>query len=126
MERKHAVYLGLCAAVIGFALAFAFPAFSPTRVLWYYPLKHEWHFELKSNDLAMDWYGRVLLAAIVGAISFGAGYFFFRRQKASERTLSLFAAWSATALIISMSLFTYQLVIRHPRAEPLPSWYAPK
>ncbi len=126
MERKQALYCALCTAIIAFSLAFAFPAFSPTRVLWYYPLAHEWRFEVKSNGIAMDFYGRNLLATVISTAAFALVFVLLRRRKVTERTLGLMAAWASTALLLSMGLYTYQLVMRHPTPAPLPAWYQPK
>lgn len=124
--KKHALYLGLCVAITVFSLAYIYPAFSSVRVFWYYPLTRHWAFEVKPNGLAMDWYGRTLLSTVAGLISFAAAYFALGRWKPSERALKLWAAWAATAVLLAMAVYTFQLVGRHPNPEPLPSWYVPK
>lgn len=127
MDRKQALYVAVFAAVVGFAIAFAYPAFNPTRVLWYYPLERRWAFELKPTGLAMDWYGRNLLAAIVSIVGFAGAYGVGRRLKPlAPSGYRLWAAWAASAVLIATSLYAYQLVGRNPVPAPLPSSYVPK
>jgi hypothetical protein len=53
--RKEALYLGLCAATVGFALAFALPAFTQIPLLWYYPLATDG--PSRSDRRAWQWIG---------------------------------------------------------------------
>ncbi len=124
--HKDALAAGTCAAATGFALSFAFPAYAPVRVLWYYPVEHRWAFEVKASGLAIDWYGRSLLAALVATLVFAIVYGLGRRRQPSARMLRLWASWAATACVLAMSLYVFQLARRVPTAAPLPSWYQPK
>lgn len=127
MDEKNGLYFGLCAAAIGTSLGFAFPAFSQMRVLWYYPLQHRWAFEVRPAGLAMDWYGRALFASAAGAVAFLIARAIGRRLATiSARSFGLWAAWAATATLLAMGVYTYQLAMRRPNPEPLPSWYVPK
>lgn len=126
MERGRAILLGLCVAVTGFALAFALPALSPTRVLWYYPLEHRWAFEVRPSGLAMDWYGRTLLASGVSTALYLAGFLVGRRRKVEDRTLHLWIAWAMTALLFCAALYVFRLAPRRPTPEPLPPGYVPR
>ncbi len=125
-RHKEALALAVCAGTIGFALAFAYPAYARIRVLWYYPLQHRWAFELRPSALAMDWYGRVVLALGLGALAGVLAYVVARRVKPSARALWLWAGWALAASLVAMSLYVYQLARRVPHAEPLPSWYQAK
>ena len=127
MEPKHAVYVALSAAAIGFCLVFMMPSFYPVAVPWYYPLEHHFALEVTPQGLAMDWYGRTLYAS--GAALFS--YFVVGRIAARMRPLSpgacaLWAGWVLTAAVLAMSLYTYQLAQRQPTPLPLPTWYVPK
>lgn len=127
MERKISTYLGLCAATVGTSLGFMYPAFSPTRTLWYYPLQHRFTWELKPAGLAMDWYGRSLVALLLGALAFVVTWVASRFvARVSRRSLYLWASWVATGTLLAIALYVYQLVTREPVPEPLPSWYVPK
>jgi hypothetical protein len=127
MTRAQALYAALCGAAIGFALSFAWPAYSPTRVFWYYPLERRWAYEFKPSSLAMDWFGRCLLSTVVAAVAFAVIYFVaLRLRPLTRRGYNLWAAWMVTAVLLAMSLYAYQLATRQPIPEPLPSWYVPK
>ena len=125
--RKHAIFVALCAAGIGFCLMFVAPAFYPMKVLWYYPLEHRWALELAPDGLAMDWFGRIVWASVAGAVTGALAWLVARRLRSlAPGTLILWTAWLATAALLSMSLFTYQLVRRHPRPLPIPAGYEPR
>jgi hypothetical protein len=127
MERNQALYLGLCAAIVAFALAFILPAVSPSPTFWYYPLERRWAFEFQPSGLAMDWFGRSLVATAAALVGFAIGYFLGRlRKRQMRRGFALWAAWAATAVAFAMALYTWQLVQRRPAPAPIPSWYVPK
>lgn len=127
MQPNHAVYLGLCAAIVAFTLAYIYPAVSPVPTFWYYPLEHRWAFELQGSGMAMDWYGRSLAATLAGLAGFAIGWSLGRlRKRPMGRAFKLWAAWAATAVVFAMALFTWQLAQRRPVPEPIPSWYVPK
>jgi hypothetical protein len=121
--HKEALSAGVCAAATGFALAFAFPAYAPVRVFWYDPLFRRWTFEAKASGLVIDWYGRSLLAALVAMVAFAVVYAIGRRWRPSPRLLRLWAAWTATACVLAMSLYVFQLARRVPTPAPLPPGY---
>jgi hypothetical protein len=124
MDRSRVVLVVGCAGMIGFALAFAYPAYSAVRVLWYYPLEHRWAFEVAPRGLAMDWYGRCLLASAVGlaamALTFPLARFV---RKVSDGTYLTFTGWALTATLMVMGFYAWSLANREPRPEPLPSDY---
>lgn len=123
---KGALYLALLAGTLGFILAFAMPAFFKVPLFWYYPLAHLWTFELTPQGLAMDWYGRTLLAAVVGGLSFILSYLVARRFSPGEKALTMWLIWAVTAWFFATGLYVYQLVQRTPTPEPLPSGYQPR
>jgi hypothetical protein len=127
VHRAHAIYVASFAAIIAFALAFVYPSLSPTRVLWYYPLEHRWAFEIQPSGLAMDWYGRTLLAAGASALVFLASHGVARRvRRASSRFFGLLAGWMITAVVMVMFLYAWQLAHRQPVPAPLPPGYVPR
>jgi hypothetical protein len=126
-RRKHARFVALAAGAIAFCLAFVAPSFHPLRVLWYLPLERRWAFVVTPDGLGLDWFGRVLAASLAGGVAYLLTWLIARRLKAiSPGALVLWTAWLATAALLSMSLFGYQLVRRHPRPLPLPAWYEPR
>lgn len=127
MRRAQAIYVASFTATIAFTLAFVYPSVSPTRMLWYYPLEHRWAFETEPAGLAMDWYGRTLLAACVSAVAFLASHAVATRIKqASTRLFGLLAGWMITAVVMVMFLYAWQLMHRQPVPEPLPPGYVPR
>ena len=126
-RRKHARYLAICAATVAFCLVFVAPAFFPLRVLWYFPLEHRWELAVKPKGLAMDFYGRVLWSVICALPGYAlVRWLAGRGQRVSAGALTLWTAWMATAALLAMSLFTYQLVRRQPKPVDLPAWYEPR
>ena len=127
MDHKAGRYFGLCASMVAVSLAFTAPAFFPMRVLWYYPLQRRWAIQIKPSAIAMDFYGRTLMACVVGGIAFVVAYAIGSRLKAVRpRAFVLWASWVATAVLLAMAVYTYQLAFRVPVPEPLPSWYTPQ
>jgi hypothetical protein len=127
MPKAQALYAALSAATISFALSFAWPAYSPTALFWYYPLERRWALEVKPSSLAMDWYGRCLLSALIAGGVFAFVFYAARwLRPLTGRGYRLWAAWLVTAVLLAMALYGYQLATRVPIPEPLPSWYVPK
>jgi hypothetical protein len=107
-------------AMIAFALAFAYPAYDEVRVFWYYPLERRWAFEVKPRGLAMDWYGRVLLASAAAAVAAAVGAALARRVRLREGLVRLLAAWALTLTVAVMAFYAWQLAFRNPVPEPFP------
>jgi hypothetical protein len=127
VRRRHAVYLGLCAASIVFSLVFVAPSFHPFSVLWYFPLEHRWEQTVRPRGLAIDWYGRLLWATIAAPIAYAVAALVARRlRRVSTSALTLWTAWMATAALLAAALFVYQLAPRKPTPVPLPEWYEPR
>jgi hypothetical protein len=127
VRRRYAIYLGLCAASIAFSLVFVAPSFHPFSVLWYLPLEHRWELAVRPRGLAIDWFGRLLWATIAAPVAyamvaFAAG----RMRRVSTSALTLWTAWMATAALLAVALFVYQLAPRKPTPVPLPAWYEPR
>lgn len=130
-DRGRVVYLALCVATIGFALGFVYPAITPQAVLWYYPLERRWAYEVEPTGLAMDFYGRLLLALATGAVSFAAGFALVHRWRraailAHPAVVGLVTAWALTAVLFAMLNFGWTLYFRTPIPAPLPDWYVPR
>lgn len=130
--RPRALLIALCAGDIASSLAFVLPSFLKVPVLWYYPLQRRFALETLPSALAMDWYGRSLLALVAGLLIGALAYAVCRRREGGEgkegadRTPTLFVLWAATATVFAMASCAYQLALREPVPEPLPSWYVPK
>ncbi len=127
MRRLDAIYLALCVATIAFAVAFVWPSFHPQEVAWYYPVEHRWAYEVKPSGLAIDFYGRTILAIVVACGGFGLAYPICRKLPApSPRVLNVVVAWTASAVVFAMLFYGWTLHFRVPSPSPIPSWYQPR
>lgn len=127
VKKQEMLFIALCAGTIAFAIAFVYPVVTAQAIAWYYPLEHRWGYEVKPAGLAMDFYGRTAQAAIAWAIGFLAGLAIVRRKRSlGPRTIALFTAWTATAILGVMLYYGWTLIRRAPVPAPIPSWYQPR
>ena len=127
MERSKAISVAACAAIVTFELGYLYSSFGSIRLWWYYPLEHRWAFELKPIELAMNWYGRNLVATLWSAAGFLTAYAVARRREhlppGGQRLL---AACIAASVLIGVALFACQISGSQPTPQPLPAWYVPR
>jgi hypothetical protein len=114
MERRDALHLAVTAATIAFALAFGYPSVSPTSVYWYYPLEHRWAYEVAPSGLAIDFYGRTLMATIIAILVGAAAYAITRKVRVPRVIFGLFTAWAITATVLVAAHYSWTLHFRHP------------
>lgn len=127
MRKQDGLFLAVAAGAIAFAFAFVAPMIAGLRVPWYYPLEHRWAFERKPTGLAMDFYGRTIVATMAWCLVVMVTLAITRRVKTvSARTIGLFTAWTTTAIVVVMMHFAWSLYFRVPTPEPIPSWYEPR
>jgi len=155
MTRHRALSYAVCVLGMGTAVTFMLTAVLPLPVLLYFPLSRRYSFAKNPGELSMDFYGRSLLALLVGGglalIVYGGLRLFLRRaprreaevadagaagdsgeaaatvSESGERpTLLLFTAYLATAVLLAAGLYAYQLIGRLPTPEPLPPGYVPR
>jgi|HubBroStandDraft_6_1064221.scaffolds.fasta_scaffold84353_2 hypothetical protein len=129
MPTKNAVHLACCVATIAFAVAFVFPAFVPTPVLWYWPAERSWAFEVAARGIAMDFYGRCVVAAIASTLAAVATYAALRRfthREPRARVVTLFTMWAIGFVLVAISFSVWRLAHRVPVPPPVPSWYQPR
>ena len=124
-----------CALCIGTSLCFFLTEILPLPVPIYYPVLRRWSLGPgASASLAMDYYGRSLLALLGGAaltivtvIALKIAGARAGKEGAPGRPLLLLCtAWAATALVLCASLYAYKLAGRELTPEPLPAWYQPR
>ncbi len=100
---------------IGFAAAWFAAAVTQLPLLWYFPLERRWAFATTVLGLGMDYFGRLLLGAAVGALGAGLGRLLARR--ASPRWLLHGSIWLGTLVGLN---FVYQLAaLLHRNPTPL-------
>src|SRR5581483_1229838 len=68
LEPKHRLYFTILVAAAAFAAALMVTALVHVPVPWYFPLRGDWQIVVKPDALAVDWYGRNLLAFTVAAV----------------------------------------------------------
>lgn len=124
MRKQDRLFIAMAAGALAFAFAFVAPMIAGLRVPWYYPLEHRWAFESAPTGLAMDFYGRTIVATIAWGLVVIVTLAITRRAKnVSARTIGLFTAWAITAIVLVMMHFAWTLYFRVPTPEPIPSWY---
>jgi ABC-type Fe3+ transport system permease subunit len=129
VSTKHAVHLAFCVAAIAFALGLALPVLTPTPVLWYRPADRDWVFDVKTTGVAMDFFGRCLLAAVASAGCGGLTYAGLRwraRRDPSPTDVALFTGWALATVMVAIAFFAWRLAHRELTPPPLPSWYQPR
>ena len=80
-------------------------------LLWYAPLQHEWHLQVEApTPVSMDWYGRVVLGALAGALGGGVAWFVFPRLSLKRVPWRpILVAWAAGVMLLCMFLYAYTL-----------------
>jgi hypothetical protein len=128
VRKADLLLVAFSLATVVFAIAFVLPMFAETSVPWYYPLERRWAFEVKPTGLAMDFYGRMIHAALAATIAFVVAVAVGGRKKTAfqPRTLGLFTAWAMTATLLVIAYFAWTLYERRPVPAPIPDWYQPR
>lgn len=127
MRKADAIFLGLCAATIAFGLVFSLAMILGWEVAWYYPTERRWAYEAKPTGLAMDFYGRCIVATVAALAAYAVTYLVGRRLPPSgARLAGLFTAWAVTAVLFGIVFYGYTLYFRDPIPAPLPDWYTPR
>jgi hypothetical protein len=134
---RRRAYLA-CALCIGTCLCFFLTELLPLPVPIYYPIARRWSLGPGAvPGLAMDYYGRSLLALLGGGVfvlaTLLALWIAARREApagpadtAPHPVLLLCTAWAATAFVLCASLYAYKLGGRDLVPDPLPAWYQPR
>ncbi len=131
MRASHRVLLGFLVARLVFGAAFLSASVARWPVPWYFPLAHRWELARTVHGLAIDWYGRSLLALVAGATA-GAGMYALAgvpslgRYLARRGFVTEVAHLGALMLLTDVLFYVFTLVSRHAVPEPLPGWYCPR
>jgi hypothetical protein len=127
VKKQDALFIAMAAGAIAFAFAFVAPMVAELAVPWYYPLERRWAFEVKPKGLAMDFFGRTIIATAAWCVVVIVTLAITKRVKAvSSRMIGLFAAWAIASIVLVMMNFAWTLYFRVPTPEPIPSWYVPR
>jgi hypothetical protein len=129
MSTKYAIYLTVCVATIAFVAGLALPVFVDLPVFWYRPAERAWLFAVHPPGVAMDFFGRCLLAVAIAAVTTAIVYPVTRRvlrRDPTSATVTLFGAWTITLAGFAIAFFAWHLANRTPIPPPIPSWYQPR
>jgi hypothetical protein len=92
----------------------------PMRLVWYLPVERRFTFEVHPVALGADFYGRLLLCALCGALGALAS------RLLSPRHLRTAWVWAAVLLLFTAGLYGRLLSTRQPVPAPLPEAYVPR
>jgi len=121
VSQLRARTYAVCALCIASASSFFLTGVAPLPVLLYFPIARRWSFTPNPTELAMDFYGRSLLALLAGVAAALSIYAVMRVIKSARPgRLLLLTGYAATALLLAAGLFAYQLSVRVPTPLPLP------
>lgn len=105
-------YLVVCAAFIGFAMAYVLCDFGGWSRLTYYPYEREWRMVVRPvSDVPMMYVGTVLWG-LGGAVSGGAlvhGVCRVLNRPVTERWLRLAGAWALAAFVYAGLYYTWNI-----------------
>ena len=107
--KRALVSLGFGA---GFLVFWFLCAITELPLPWYLPLEHRWALAANVTVLGMDYFGRLLGAALLGGLGAGAGVLLSRR--ASERWLTHGVIWVLSLAALNALLQFALLITRHP------------
>jgi hypothetical protein len=126
--KRLARSAGLAFFGAGYLVSYFVSTSVPTPLLWYYPLERRFGFSVRSTGLAMDFYGRFLLAFAVGGVALLVARAVLARASAATcaRALRLGTVWSAVLLVFTAGLYVYLLWARTPFPMQLPAGYVPR
>ena len=100
------VFLGCCAALIGYALFYALPIYARLPRPFYDPNARHWFIAARSTPIPMGYLGQILWGS-AGALLFGGLTMALARRPPSARAFTLGAAWTLTTIAIVLGYFTW-------------------
>ncbi len=103
------IYVGACAALVGFALFYALPIYARLPRSFYDPVARRWFFAANSTPIPMGYLGQIVWGVAGALAAAGVAMAIVARKKSplSERAFVLGAAWALTAIIIIAGYFTW-------------------
>jgi hypothetical protein len=108
MELRARIYFVVCAAAIGFALAYALPLYAHLAHHYYDPIAHRWIWTANPGPVPMGYYGQQLFAWAGALLAAGiASVVTCFLGPPSERAQLLWGAWALTALVVVLGYFTW-------------------
>ena len=111
MPRWQRAYLTLCAAIVGFALAYFACDFGRWTRLLYDPWQRAWHWSDAPGPHDMVYFGTILWGLAGAALVGGASWLICGRvrHELGSRWNLLPAAWALTAFAFTGLYYTWNL-----------------
>ena len=109
MNRAERIYFMACAALIGFALAYALPIYARLPHHFYDPIARRWLLATNAGPIPMGYVGQILWAIGGALLAGGVTWMIAGRKKSapSDRAFALGSAWALTAVVIVLGYFTW-------------------
>jgi hypothetical protein len=109
MSAAARAYFTGCAALIGFAIAYALPIYAQLPHTFYDPVAHRWAWAVHLGPIPMGYIGQIVYGAAGALIAGGVGGLVTSRlrREPGERAWALAAAWALTAVLIVAAYFTW-------------------
>jgi len=103
------LYFAGCAALIGFVLCYILPVYARLPRLFYDPLARRWSVAISMGPIPMGYLGQVLWGIGGAALGFALASIVVRRlgRAPSPRGYGLWAAWTLSALALSLAYFAW-------------------
>ena len=108
LPRWQRVFATSCAATITYALTYVLVDYAKIPRPIYDPLAHAFTLGARPSGVPMGYIGLWLYALIAGAVVAGTTWLVLgRRARPLGRSLSLLAAWTATAWLLAAGYYTW-------------------
>lgn len=119
MRRVADLHDAILLGAITYFFTYATPLFVELPGIYYLPLAREWVAGTKPDGLTMDWFGRTIIAVVLGVLAGGLAWpiLAHRPERPASRGLSYAAA---TLLVVVMAVYAYHYGARElgPRVPP--------
>ena len=109
MNRGERLFFAACAAMVGFALAYALPIYARLPHHFYDPIARRWLLARTAGPIPMGYVGQIVWAIGGALVAFALTWAIAGRAKsaASDRAIALGSAWALTAVVIVIGYFTW-------------------
>jgi hypothetical protein len=109
MTRGARAYFIGCAAIIGFAIAFALPIYTRLPRAFYDPSARAWSWAVTLGPIPMGFVGQIIWGIAGALLAAGACGLVASRmtREPSDRAWQLAAAWALSAIAIVGAYFTW-------------------
>lgn len=116
--------LGPLGGGAGFLLAYLASTALRSPVAWYFPLEHRWSFEARPMaGLGMDFFGRLLLSLLCGAVAYALAHGVGQRLEGARRARAelVLLLWNVSLLVFTTGLYGSLLYGREVVPLPAPA-----